>query len=194
MDKLWLIIKREYLNKVRNRTFIIMTFVSPLIFVGVALLIAWLTSINADSVRQIAVLDSTSNSYINLFENDAAIEYVVLKDVSLEAAKVATEKAGYYGLLHISDYNSAFSGMTFYSKDSPSPDIIRDIENKVNKKATEDNLIGYDIDLSLIEKAKSSQDLRLETFQGITTSKQSSWIKIAAGGAAGYLLMMFIII
>lgn len=194
MDKLWLIIKREYLNKVRNRTFIIMTFVSPLIFVGVALLIAWLTSINADSVRQIAVLDSTSSDYVSLFESDSAIAYVVLQDVSLDAAKVATEKAGYYGLLYLSDYNGAFNGMTFYSKDSPSPDIIRDIENKVNKKATEDNLISYDIDLSLIEEAKSSKDLRLETFQGVATSKQSSWIKIATGGAAGYLLMMFIII
>lgn len=194
MDKLWLIIKREYLTKVRNRTFIIMTFVSPLIMVGVALLIGWLTSINSDSVRKIAVLDTTNSDYVGLFQNDNAIEYVVLKDVSLEAAKLATEKAGYYGLLHVSDYNGVFNGMTFYSKDSPSPDIIRDIENKVNRKATDDKLKQLDINLDLIAQAQTNQDLQLETFKGVTTSKQSSWIKIAAGGAAGYLLMMFIII
>jgi ABC-2 type transport system permease protein len=70
MDKLWLIIKREYLNKVRNRTFIIMTFVSPVIFVGVALLIGWLTSINSDTTRKIAVLDQTADQYAALFETN----------------------------------------------------------------------------------------------------------------------------
>ena len=64
MDKLWLILKREYINKVRNKTFVIMTFVSPLIFVGVILLISWLTSINSDDIRKIAILDQTGENYI----------------------------------------------------------------------------------------------------------------------------------
>ena len=34
MNKTWLIIKREYLTRVRNRTFIISTFLTPLFFVG----------------------------------------------------------------------------------------------------------------------------------------------------------------
>ena len=70
MDKLWLILKREYLNKVRNRTFVIMTFVSPMIFVGVILLISWLTSINSDEVRTVAILDQTGQNYQELFQNN----------------------------------------------------------------------------------------------------------------------------
>lgn len=194
MDKLWLIIKREYLNKVRNRTFIVMTFVSPLIMVSVVLLIGWLTSINSDSKRTIAVLDNTTLQYASLFENNNAIDYVMLQGISLDAAKIATEKAGYYGLLYLSQENGVFNDMTFYSKETPSPDIINDIERKVNKKVTQENFKQLGIDIQLIEQAKSVRDLKLETFNGVTTSKQSSWVKIATGGVAGYLLMMFIII
>ncbi|MEP0731764.1 MAG: ABC transporter permease, partial [Nonlabens ulvanivorans] len=101
MDKLWLIIKREYLNKVRNRTFIIMTFVSPLIFVGVALLIGWLTSINSDTSRKIAILDQTEDNYISLFESNERNEYIKLNGISKEAAITASKEADYYGLILI---------------------------------------------------------------------------------------------
>ncbi len=194
MDKLWLIIKREYLNKVRNRTFIVMTFVSPLITVGVVLLIGWLTSLNSDSQRTIAILDNTAMQYTNLFKNNTTFNYVPLQDISLETAKIATQQAGYYGLLHINDENGSLKEMTFYSKDAPSPDIISGIERKINKKTTEENFKNLGIDMQLMEQAKSVKDLKLETFNGLTTSKQGSWVKIATGGAAGYLLMMFIII
>mgnify|MGYP007013061666 CR=1 FL=1 len=90
MDKLWLIIKREYLNKVRNRTFIIMTFVSPLIFVGIALLIGWLTSINSNTTRKIAIIDQTGDDYVSHFENTVSNEHIILNGVSNEAAIAAS--------------------------------------------------------------------------------------------------------
>ena len=43
MNKLKLIIKREYLAKVRNKTFIVMTFLSPLLMIGMIALVAFLT-------------------------------------------------------------------------------------------------------------------------------------------------------
>jgi len=39
MGVLALIIKREFISKVRNKSFIIMTFVSPLLFVAFAVLV-----------------------------------------------------------------------------------------------------------------------------------------------------------
>jgi ABC-2 type transport system permease protein len=43
MNKTWLIIKREYITRVRNRTFIISTFLTPLFFVGLiaAIVLLW---------------------------------------------------------------------------------------------------------------------------------------------------------
>ena len=57
MNHLPLIIKREYLAKVKNKSFILMTFLSPLILVGLLSLVAYLTSVNNEKVRTITVLD-----------------------------------------------------------------------------------------------------------------------------------------
>jgi ABC-2 type transport system permease protein len=194
MDKLWLIIKREYLNKVRNRTFIIMTFVSPLIFVGIALLIGWLTSINSNTTRKIAILDQTGDDYVSLFENTERNEYIILNGVSKEAAIAASKEADYYGLIVMESRERKFTALSFYSDDSPTPDFLESIENKVNKKATENNLEDAAIDLNEIEELTVNTEIQVQDFTGEKTSKLSGWIKIAAGGAAGYLLMMFIII
>jgi ABC-2 type transport system permease protein len=194
MDKLWLIIKREYLNKVRNRTFIIMTFVSPLIFVGVVLLIGWLTSINSDTSRKIAVLDQTGENYVSLFTSSERYDYIILNGVSKEAAIAASKEADYYGLILMESREGKFTGLSFYSDDSPSPDFLESVENKVNKKATENNLEDAAIDLHKIEELTVNNEIQVQDFTGEKTSKMSGWVKIAAGGASGYLLMMFIVI
>ncbi len=194
MDKLWLILKREYLNKVRNRTFVIMTFVSPLIFVGVVLLISWLTSINSDEIRKVAILDSTGQNYAALFEDTERTEYILLEDMSQDMAVTASSEADYYGLLLLNGGQQGLRQAIFYSDDSPSSGFIEAIENKINKKATENNYRSQGIDLNVIANAQVNNEIQLQKFSGEQTSKQAGWIKIATGGAAGYLLMMFIII
>ena len=58
MSILTLIIKREFIAKVRNKSFIVMTFLSPLLFVGIAVFVGYLSSMKAD-VKTIAVHDET---------------------------------------------------------------------------------------------------------------------------------------
>jgi ABC-2 type transport system permease protein len=43
MNKTWLIIKREYITRVRNKTFIISTFLTPLFFVGLIAAVIYMT-------------------------------------------------------------------------------------------------------------------------------------------------------
>ena len=86
MNHLSLIIKREYLNKVRNKSFIIMTFVSPLIMVGLIALVAYLSQVNNDKQRTITVLDETG-LLSEVFEDTDNTTYNLLNSSSLEAAK-----------------------------------------------------------------------------------------------------------
>ena len=59
MNHLSLIIQREYLTKVRNKSFIIMTFLTPLIMVALIALVAYLTSLNNEKVREVVVIDQS---------------------------------------------------------------------------------------------------------------------------------------
>lgn len=192
MDKLWLIIKREYLNKVRNRTFVVMTFVSPLIFVAVAVVVGLLTSVNNDTVRKVAVLDETA-VFSPLFEDTDRTDYIVI-DNSLDQAITSSNEAEYYGLLHISKVNGELGDITFYSDDSPNENYINDIEKTIEKKATESNLIVAGVDLKKLDEAKVEKTIKLQNYSGVESSKKVGYVKMIFGGAAGYLLMMFIII
>ena len=51
MSKLPLIIKREYLAKVRNKSFIVMTILSPILMVGMVALVIFLARVNNDEKR-----------------------------------------------------------------------------------------------------------------------------------------------
>ena len=60
MGKLSLIIKREYLAKVRNKSFVVMTFLSPVLMVGMVVLIVYLTKINDNEIRTIGVFNESN--------------------------------------------------------------------------------------------------------------------------------------
>jgi len=194
MSILTLIIKREYIARVRNKSFLIMTFLSPLILVGMVLLISYLTQLNSEDKRTIVLVDD-SGKFETVFFNTDQTTYLNLSDQGLEAGKEVAKEEGYYGLIHIdSNPATAESAVTFYGNETPSFGFVGDIEKRIEKKITDENLIARGIDLNTLETAKSSIDLQIENFSGETSSKMSNWVKAGFGGAAGYLLMMFIII
>ena len=71
MSVIALIIKREFIAKVRNKSFIVMTFLSPLLFVGIFALVGYLSSLKADTKR-VAVHDETG-LFVNEFNSAANV-------------------------------------------------------------------------------------------------------------------------
>ena len=196
MNHLGLILVREYLNKVRNKSFIIMTFMSPLLMVGVIGLVTYLSNLNNDNERHIKVLDQ-SGYFGHLFEDQDQITFELLDTIDLEQAKAITESAQDYGLLfipkvkNIADLSRA---IYFYSEDSPSIVVMTQIERIVQQQANTLALNQAGIDAQAIRDLYFDVRPQLETFKGQETSKLGSGLKLIFGGAAGYLLFMFIII
>ncbi len=196
MNHLTLIMKREYLTKVRNKSFIIMTFLSPLIFVGIFALVAYLSNLNNDTVRTIHVMDE-SGLFVEDFVSSPQLQYKMIFDSSLDEAKKDAEKSEAYGLLYIpkTDNLDTFStGITFYSEDSPSLSTMSSINKMLETKINTLKLKEAGIDSDIIKKLYINISANQETFKGKETSKLGAGLKLAFGGAAGYLLFMFIII
>ena len=57
MDKLWLIIKREYLTRVTRRSFIIATLLTPLAFALFFVVVSLIFSYQSDDKKKIAIID-----------------------------------------------------------------------------------------------------------------------------------------
>ncbi|MFK7749504.1 MAG: ABC transporter permease [Kordia sp.] len=201
MNHLPLIIKREYLTKVRNKSFILMTFLSPLIFIGLISLIVYLTQLNNNKQRTISILDETGK-ISEVFKtkpvsDDPNTKYNFLDGVSLEEAKKQVQEAEEYGLLHIRQMASTeeiAKQIKFYSEDSPSSKFISRLERILNGKLTEEALLKNNVDINLVESSKMNIAIGQETFSGERSSKLINYSKLGFGFAAGYLLFMFIII
>ena len=171
-----------------------MTFLSPLILVGMILLISYLTQLNSEDKRTIVVVDESGQFETVFFDTDKT-SYVNLSDQGLDAGKEVAKDDVYYGLIHISkNPETATNPVTFYGNETPSYDFIGDIEKRIEKRITDQNLVAQGINLTALETAKSTIDINIENFSGESSSKMSNWVKAGFGGAAGYLLMMFIII
>ncbi|WP_103865571.1 ABC transporter permease [Aquimarina sp. I32.4] len=196
MSNLKLIIKREFIARVRNKTFVVMTFLSPLIMVAMVSLIAWLATLNNDEVRKVVFFDETG-LFKKDFKDSDAIDYLDYSHLSLNDAKDSVVLKKLDGLLYIpksSMSNQQNSSIQFYSDEAPSISILNTIEEIITTKLTNQNFIEKGLDIEAIENSKAKVEIRLENFSGEKTSKMSSYIKMIFGGAAGYFLMMFIII
>lgn len=196
MNHLSLITKREYLNKVKNKSFIVMTFVSPIIMVAIFALVAYLTQLNNDKVRVISVLDE-SGLFVDEFNDTDKTKYDILTGIDLEDAKKIVKESENYGLLYIPKADSIDAiadKIKFYSQDSPSLMVMQNIEDKMEEKARHIKLKNSGLDPAIVDKLNIKINTNLETFEGQATSKLGSGLKLAFGGAAGYLLFMFIII
>ena len=196
MNHLKLIIQREYLTKVKNKSFIIMTFLSPIIMVVLISVVVYLSQMNNDTVKHISILDETHSLKESIRDNKL-VKYTFLENIDLEAAKSLSEEKGDYGLLHIpqlATISESAKQSKFYSESTPSLSIISDLERLIEKKFTDIILIDKGYDLSEIKSSKVSVNLNQESFEGEKTSKLDNIVKLVFGGAAGYLLFMFIII
>lgn len=196
MNHLSLIIKREYLTKVRNKSFIIMTILSPMIMIALIAVVAYLSQINNNKQRTISVLDE-SDLVSDVFKKDGNITFEVLQNVSLDEAIAQVKAKEHYGLIYIpnnSDVEAIAEHVKFYSQDSPSLTIMTDLESTLEKKFTDIKLQMGGVDIEKIRTAKTNVNISQESFTGETSSKIDNILKLSFGGIAGYLLFMFIII
>jgi len=196
MSKLSLIIKREYFAKVRNKSFVIMTFLSPILMVAMVVLIAYLIKLNDSEKRVIAVLNE-SDYFTRDFLSTDFTGFVNFTKIDLQAAKDSTSNLGYYGLLYIpneSDLEKVAEKSFFYSEDAPNTTVVKQLESVFQEKLQQHKLLDIGVSVEEFEKIDSSFEISTSTFSGELNLKGINEIKAFIGGGFGYLIMMFIII
>lgn len=195
MSKLVLIMKREFIAKVRNKSFIVMTFLSPLLFVGIGIFVGYLSNMKAE-LKTIAIHDKTGQ-FVNEFKSDEEYKYVDLSRVDLKVLKDSIISESYEGLLiipKVEDNSKLQKAIQFVSNDSPSVSFIDNLEDVIAKKITAENFQKVGLDTLKINNAKATVAINLEKASGEEALKGLNEIKIIIGGAFGYLIMMFIIL
>ena len=100
MNKSILILKREYLTRVRKKSFIILTLLVPFIFAAFTILPAWLAMQDDEEQRTIGVYDA-SNAFLDRLENTEYTKFQFIPKETYEAAKEHIKSSDFYAILYI---------------------------------------------------------------------------------------------
>ena len=194
MEHFSIITTREYLNKIGNKSFILMTLLLPIILAGITFLLSFLTSINNDSSKTISVVDNTGYIYQKLESSDDII-YDLIIDSSLDNAKEISRNNSDYGLLFITDFDTPeeiAESIVFISEDSPSLSIINRVESQLETILTNENFRIIGIDVNEINSSTIYINLFQESFDGEETTRVDGVVKLIFGFFLGFVLYFFI--
>jgi ABC-2 type transport system permease protein len=196
MNKISIIIKREYMTRVRKKSFIIMTILAPVLMAAI-IIVPTLLMVNQDKdFKKIAVIEDGSDLFKGVIKNSKTLEFVYLENVKLDDIKNSFEQAGYYGVLNISpELVNTPNAITLISKKQPPISDLQYIESSLEKEIERQKLMTYNI-ANLDEIMKN-----VETKVSIQTQKigdsgevksTSTGIAMALAYIGGFLMYMLV--
>ena len=168
MNKLKLIIRREFIAKVRNKSFIMMTFLSPIFLVGMGALVYFLMQKNDEKIKEIVYVDNSGIFSKEDFRDTKTIKYIDYSHLGIKLTKKKVEEGNYYGALLIPEQDNLellAKSIEFYSKDSPGMTVISSLENKIENKIRNEKLNSFGIDLEKIKASKINTDIKMFNFR-----------------------------
>ena len=194
MNKIWLIIKREYTTRVRNRTFILSTILLPLFFIGFIFASAYF-SIRSAEKQKVAVIDS-NGIFKNSFQSDQVITYEFPSDVNANNFK----EKGYSAFLMIPEnYTSGDDSISLISTKQLGIDAEDKIRDQINDAIRDQAFIQNNIDKNILDSINKINEDKLYKFstvikQGNKTEQSNSGLSYGIGYGSGILIYMTLFI
>ncbi len=193
MNKIKLIILREYLTRVKKKSFIVMTILGPILFAAMMVVPAWLASMEDTDVKNIAVIDS-SGVFLNKIPDTDYIKFEYLQNTSVKKVKKNFADSDYYAVLQIlPSITYEPTAVHLYSDKQPSFEvkshIARAMENELKNQKLKANGINEDI----LESIKS--DVKVRTIQWTKDGEEKesfTEVNMILGYASGFLIYFFI--
>ena len=148
------IISREYLTRVKKKSFLLITFLGPIFFAAIAVLPSIIMFMAEDKGKKVAVIDE-SGIVMPMFIDTEAIDFTDCSGQQLDSLKTRLTSLGYDALVHISPVESETRSVsvTAYSSSPMSVDMKESISSRVDDAVEDYRLSLYDIgDLKQIMK------------------------------------------
>ncbi|WP_199118522.1 ABC transporter permease [Pedobacter sp. ASV28] len=195
MNKILLIIQREYFSRVKKKSFIIMTFLTPLLIAGVYGLIGYFTYKGIkDTFDKVAVVSQNKTLSERLL-SDKNISYTYL-DESLDEAKKNIKKSDYDYVLYLPEFSlDDPKGIALFGSKQAGMSLNRRISGDIEELIRNQKLKESGISQSDLDKLKTSVDIAIKKIAETGTEQESSaGASTFIAFAAGILMFMFIML
>jgi len=200
MNKSFLILKREYLTRVKKKSFIIMTLLIPVIMAAFTILPAYLASMDDEELRTIAVYDPTG-LILDKLENQDFTKFIYIPEQQYQELKKDFKSGQFYALLYIPE-NILTTNQAQLVSDKQ---ITFDIKNMVSKRIEtiieneKRQLVINESGMPDLEKKLAATKTRIDLNtirlgEKGEAVKSSTEMAMAIGYAAGFLIYMFVLL
>lgn len=201
MNKIGLIIQREFFERARKKSFIITTLIMPIFMVGLMIAPSLMAIYGESDNRQIIVVDKSGEISPQLVSS-SDITFIDHSNMAKsEACKRYNEDSGIFAILYIDENFETTNGVQLITNSSSTPAIEQNITMQIKSIVEREKLKErYGIDNLDVMLADVATDIHLRTFVNDGTGDEasmestSSGISYALGLILGMLLYMIIII
>ena len=194
---MYLIIEREYLERVRKKSFIIVTLLMPILMIGLMIAPTLMMLYSTSDQKQIVVIDK-SGRVADKLQPSAEILFVEESVLSkAEACNVYNEESGIFGVLYIGEEIEARDSVQLITNSSLSPMLEENIATQISSIVEREKLLAYNIDEIL---ANVETHIELSTYLNDGTGAEesmestSSGMNYILGLVLGMLLYMVILL
>jgi ABC-2 type transport system permease protein len=189
MHKILLILQREYLTRVRKKSFIVMTLVGPILMAGLILAPALIAAYSSDQEMRVQVIDQHPEIIRSVLPSNDQITFIH-SVISLDSAKNTFDPDRYDGILFLpADLIRNPGGAMLFTESKASLNLATQIESVLERQIEEDKLKSQGINRDLLESAKTSVDLKTLSLSG---EESSAELASVVGLMAGALIYIFI--
>ena len=193
MNKIGLIIKREYLRRVSKKSFILLTLLTPFLFAALVFVPLWLSTIKGDEVRNVAIIDTTGK-YASLFENNESFHFIH-SDKTLDEYRQGEDKEVFAFLSITDDLLNNPKAATLYSEKQVPAELSRLVNQTLSKQLESEKLASFNIP-NLKEIIRESKiNFNVQTIKWSEDGKESASSATVAsiiGMVFTFIIYMFI--
>ncbi len=192
MNKIGLILQREYLTRVRKKSFLIMTFLGPLLISSVMIIPIWLATREHEEKQKIEVVDD-SYLFRDSIPPNKQLNFVY-GSFSLDKAQDDFYKTDFTAILYIpSNILTGGGTVKLFYKTLPGLAVEESIKSGIEDMIYNFKLQKNNVDLKTIQNAKTSVNLVTEKIEkNGSTARTSTTTQTAVGFVFGILIYMFI--
>ncbi|MGM9694716.1 MAG: ABC transporter permease [Alloprevotella sp.] len=193
MNKLLLIIQREFTVRVKKKSFIILTILMPFIFAALVFVPIWLAGIK-DGEQKVVALHDATGLYAGEFKDDATYRFTPVADP--DNAAYYSDTTSFEAVIVIrSELTKDPNGVTIFSHKEVAAGLLSYVENVLNERVRRDKLAATGIQGidRIIEDIQAEIPVTTvkRTADGDTRSSNTA-IAMTAGFLFTFLIYMFV--
>lgn len=200
MRKIWLIIVREFMERVRKKSFIVSTLLTPLLMVVLMVAPSLVMLYGTSDQKQVVVVDR-SGIVADRLVSSPEVMFVNESHMSkAEACRAFDQESGVFGVLYIGSDIEHRDSVQLITNTSSSLMIEESITQQINTIVEREKLRAYDIENLEEILASVATNIELATYENNGTGEEasmestSSGINYALGLILGMMLYMLLIL